>query len=55
MSVSNQIKYYNDLLPANVQLVAVSKTRTSDEIMEAYQTGQRIFGENKRRVCPPSS
>ncbi|NQX82397.1 MAG: YggS family pyridoxal phosphate-dependent enzyme [Flavobacteriaceae bacterium] len=28
-------------------LVAVSKTRTTDEIMKAYQTKQRVFGENK--------
>ena len=30
----------------NVTLVAVSKTKTVAEVMEAYQAGQRIFGEN---------
>ena len=30
----------------NVTLVAVSKTKTVAEVMEAYQTGQRVFGEN---------
>jgi PLP dependent protein len=30
----------------NVTLVAVSKTKTVAEIMEAYQAGQRVFGEN---------
>lgn len=29
------------------RLVAISKTKTDEEIMEAYQAGQRIFGENK--------
>jgi pyridoxal phosphate enzyme (YggS family) len=30
-----------------VKLVAVSKTKSNDQIMEAYQAGQRLFGENK--------
>ncbi len=30
----------------NVKLIAVSKTKSEEEIMEAYQAGQRIFGEN---------
>jgi len=30
----------------NVTLVAVSKTKTVAEVMEAYQAGQRVFGEN---------
>jgi pyridoxal phosphate enzyme (YggS family) len=30
-----------------VSLVAVSKTRSDDQIMELYQLGQRIFGENR--------
>ncbi len=36
-----------DQIPNDVQLVAVSKTRTPQEIMEVYNEGQRIFGENK--------
>lgn len=36
-------------LPAGVTVVAVSKTRSTDEIMEAYNAGQRIFGENRVR------
>jgi pyridoxal phosphate enzyme (YggS family) len=31
----------------NVQLVAVSKTKPVELLMEAYNAGQRIFGENK--------
>ena len=34
-------------LPGNVQLVAVSKTRSVQEIQQVYDLGQRIFGENK--------
>ncbi|MEM1339170.1 MAG: YggS family pyridoxal phosphate-dependent enzyme [Bacteroidota bacterium] len=34
-------------LPEGVALVAVSKTKSETEILEAYRTGQRIFGENK--------
>ena len=35
------------VLPSGVKLVAVSKTKSNDQIMEAYQQGQRLFGENK--------
>jgi PLP dependent protein len=34
-------------LPENVRLVAVSKTKSAFEIMEAYNAGQRLFGENR--------
>ncbi|WP_235819229.1 YggS family pyridoxal phosphate-dependent enzyme [Flavobacterium covae] len=34
-------------LPSHVTLVAVSKTKPVSDLMEAYQAGQRIFGENK--------
>lgn len=34
-------------LPTRVKLVVVSKTRTNEELMEAYDAGQRAFGENK--------
>ncbi len=38
-------------LPDNVTLVAVSKTKSNEEILEAYEEGQRIFGENKVQEC----
>lgn len=47
MSVSENLKKIRKALPEHVQLVAVSKTKSEHEIMEAYETGQRIFGENK--------
>lgn len=34
-------------IPDNVSLVAVSKTKPLSDLMEAYEAGQRIFGENK--------
>ncbi|MDP4130621.1 MAG: YggS family pyridoxal phosphate-dependent enzyme [Bacteroidota bacterium] len=45
----NTAAYYNlldELKPMNVQLLAVSKTRTPVEIQEMYELGQRDFGEN---------
>ena len=36
-------------LPEKVTLVAVSKTKPVSDLMEAYEAGQRIFGENKIR------
>lgn len=34
-------------IPENVQLIAVSKTKPASDILEAYEAGQRVFGENK--------
>ena len=34
-------------IPENVTLVAVSKTKPIKDLQEAYNAGQRIFGENK--------
>ena len=36
-----------ELESINVKLIAVSKTKTPEEIMEAYEAGQRVFGENQ--------
>lgn len=47
MSITNNIKKITSELPINVTLVAVSKTYPNEAILEAYQAGQRIFGENK--------
>ena len=40
-------------LPAHVILVAVSKTKSNDEIMELYNCGHRIFGESKAQELVP--
>lgn len=39
-------------IPENVTLVAVSKTKSVDDILAVYNLGQRVFGENKvQEVC----
>lgn len=47
MSVSEKIKQLKQNIPNNVTLVAVSKTKPNELILEAYQSGHKIFGENK--------
>jgi hypothetical protein len=47
LGISENIKSIKASIPSSVTLVAVSKTKSVDEIMEAYHAGQRIFGENK--------
>lgn len=47
MSIKNNLIAIQSTLPSNVTLVAVSKTKPIADLMEAYDAGQRIFGENK--------
>lgn len=47
MSVAQSLSQIQKLIPSNVQLVAVSKTKPNELILEAYHAGQRVFGENK--------
>ena len=47
MSVAENIKKIKAEIPAQVKLVAVTKTYPSEMIMEAYSAGHKIFGENK--------
>jgi PLP dependent protein len=47
MSIQNNLRYIQATLPENVTLVAVSKTKPIPDLMEAYEAGQRVFGENK--------
>ncbi len=47
MSIADNINKIKNTLPNHVNLVAVSKTKPNSDIMEAYEAGQRIFGENK--------
>ena len=53
MSIKNNLLKILDDLPKDISLVAVSKTKTNAEIMEAYEAGQRIFGENKIQELVP--
>ena len=47
MSIKKQINLIKAQIGKNVCLVAVSKTKTELKIKEAYDCGQRVFGENK--------
>ena len=46
-SIAENLIKIRESLPGHVTLVAVSKTKSVPELMEAYDAGQRIFGENK--------
>ena len=47
MNIKQNLINIKSTLPDSITLVAVSKTKTLREIMEAYNAGQRVFGENK--------
>lgn len=47
MSIQSNLENIKSTLPENVTLVAVSKTKAVSDLMQAYEAGQRIFGENK--------
>lgn len=47
MSIATNLNTIKEILPDSVTLVAVSKTKSNEEILEAYKSGQRVFGENK--------
>jgi len=47
MSIAQNLLKIKSSLPSTVTLVAVSKTKPIPDLMEAYDAGQRIFGENK--------
>lgn len=47
MSIAEKLSFYKEEVGPEVTLVAVSKTKPNEDILEAYAAGQRIFGENK--------
>jgi pyridoxal phosphate enzyme (YggS family) len=47
MSIEQNLIQIKATVPAHVTVVAVSKTKPISDLMQAYDTGQRIFGENK--------
>ena len=47
MAIQSNLNSIKAILPENVTLVAVSKTKPVSDLMQAYEAGQRIFGENK--------
>src|SRR5882757_6731087 len=47
MSIADNIKSLNnETIPKKVTLIAVSKTKSVADVQEAYDAGQRLFGEN---------
>ena len=46
-NIQNNLSTLKSNLPERVSLVAVSKTKSENELLQAYDAGQRIFGENK--------
>lgn len=47
MNIKQNIEKVKQTLPENVELVAISKTKSNETIMEAYNAGHRVFGENR--------
>ena len=47
MSIASEIVKLHSELPSTVKLVAVSKFHPASAVMEAYNAGQRVFGENR--------
>lgn len=47
MSIALNLNTIKSTLPEHVTLVAVSKTKPVSDLIQAYEAGQRIFGENK--------
>ncbi|MBJ7427960.1 MAG: YggS family pyridoxal phosphate-dependent enzyme [Bacteroidia bacterium] len=47
MSIAANIEKIKQELSQNIKLIAVSKTKPVETLMEAYHAGQKVFGENK--------
>ena len=47
MSIAENLARLRKEVPAHVKIIAVSKTKPVEDLMEAYNAGQRVFGENK--------
>jgi len=45
--IGANIQKINQEIGSNVRLIAVSKTKPVEALLEAYQAGQKLFGENK--------
>lgn len=45
--IARNIITLREEIPANVRIVAVSKLKSADDILKAYNAGQKIFGENR--------
>ncbi len=55
MSIKENILRIRENLPAEAVLIAVSKTKSNEQILEAYDSGQRDFGENRVQELVPKA
>src|SRR4051812_18314277 len=53
MSIQENLLRIKSELPKEVTLIAVSKTKPNEQILEAYNAGQRDFGENRVQEIVP--
>lgn len=53
MSIKERLETLRQELPKGTKLIAVSKYHTEAEVMEAYDAGQRLFGENRVQELLP--
>ena len=53
--IAENLRNIRAQLGPNVTLVAVSKTKPNESILEAYEAGQRVFGENRVQELVPKS
>lgn len=53
MEIASNIQAIRNEIPETVKLAAISKTMTVEDIMQAYNAGQRLFGENKVQELIP--
>ncbi len=53
MNIKNNINNLRQSIPPNCRLIAVSKTNPVEKIKEAYDAGQRAFGENRVQELTP--
>lgn len=47
MQIQENLQQIRQEIPGNVKIVAISKTKPNEDIIKAYEAGQRVFGENK--------
>lgn len=53
MNIKDNLNKLREELPDNVELIAISKTFPPEDIMQAYEAGQRVFGESRQQELTP--
>lgn len=54
-TIAENIREIKSEIPSHITLVAVSKTKPNEVLMDAYEAGQRVFGENRVQELVPKS